>query len=134
MSDKKVFDFANVRTGKQKIAGEFSINGEDFQVRVLKDASIAYLVAAVNGSEDPMRIITKVLDFMERALVPESAKRFEKLVLDPEAGLEIEQVVQIFQHVLGVVAGGDPTGPSKGSSPQPRRTGAASTRVVRTTR
>lgn len=127
MSDMKVFEFANVRSSKAKIAGKFAVGTEQFEVRVLKDANIAYLVAAVNGATEPMKIITSVLNFMERAMVPESAKRFESLVLDPDDGLEIAQVVEIFQHVLSMVAGGDPTGPSSASSQPRKRTGARST-------
>ncbi len=135
MSEIKSFTFASGRAKGAKSAGKFEVNGESFEVRVLKDSNIAYLVAAVNGAGDAMKIISRVLDFMERALVPESAKRFESLVLDPDAGLEISQVVEVFQHVLGMVAGGeDPTGSSSGSSARRPRTGASSTAASRTTR
>lgn len=128
MADIKNFDFAVKRNDKVKVAGKFTIGGDqEFTVRVLQDSNIAYLIAKVNSDAEPTKVITSVLDFMERAMPPESAKRFEKLVLDPEGGLSISQVMDVFQHVLGLVAGGeDPPGRSPGSASRPRKTGVPS--------
>lgn len=127
MTEIKNFEFSTKRNDKVKLAGTFKINGEIFEVRVLQDSNIAYLIARVNSDAEPTKVITNVLDFMERAMPPESSKRFERLVLDPDGGLSIAQVMDVFTHVLGlVVGGGDPTSSRRVSASPPRKTGAAS--------
>lgn len=123
VSDIKNFEFSNVAK-KATTIGSFTINGEEFHVRPLKDASIAYLVHR-SRSGAPDVIISAVLDFTEKAMVPESAKRFEAIVLDPEGGLEIAEIVQVFEHILGMVSA-FPTGQQKASATPRRRTGSAS--------
>lgn len=122
-NDVKNFEFASI-TKKAKTVGSFAINGENFDVRPLKDASMAYLVHRMRSGA-PDVIISAVLDFTERALTAESAKRFEALVLDPDAGLEIAEIVQVFEHLLGMVSGLPTTSPKPSPAPR-RRTGSAS--------
>jgi hypothetical protein len=99
----KNFEFEN--KGKSESIGHFIVNGQRFDVRELKDTHVAYLVRAAQRKRNESAIISAVINFMEHALVAESADRFEDLVLgDP--GLELMQVVEIFQHVLGLVSGG----------------------------
>lgn len=122
-NDIKAFEFASVKTAEVKAHGEFQINGETYYVRALKDSHLAYLVHKAKSSA-PDRVIAAVLDFMEKAMLDESASRFEDLVLgDP--GLEMTEVVEVFQHVLTLVTA-TPTGPPKRSSARRRTTGSAS--------
>lgn len=126
MTDIKHFDFAVKRSDKVKVAGKFTIGTDEFTIRVLQDSNIAYLIAKITDNAEPTAIITHVLNFMERAMPPESSKRFERLVLDPDGGLSITQIVEVFQHVVTVVAGGaDPTGSPRASASRRPRNGAA---------
>lgn len=126
----KSFAFSSKRAAGSKkgpvIIESFDIDGSSFDIRALKDSSVAYLVHQTKGGEANV-VIAAVLDFTERALTAESAKRFEALALglDGGEGLDLEQIVEVFQYILGVV-GGHPTGPSSASSSAPRRTGTAS--------
>lgn len=128
MSDKKVFTFGSGRT--QRVAGKFELNGQEFTVRALNDSNVAYLIAAINDTTDPMRVVTKVIDFMDRALIKEDGPRFEKVVLDPESGLKIEELLSVFQHVLTLAASPDPNGEEvedevEDVKPAPKRRAAA---------
>ncbi len=137
----KAFEFASKRkkTGKATaLAGKFQLEGQTIEVKALKDASLAYLIAQVNNAgEDSMKVVGKVIDFMDRALTRKSSKLFQDIVLgqgdfepedDEPGGLEIGEVVEVFQHVVSLVAGGeDPTGSSSASSTRSPRTGARST-------
>lgn len=130
MSDIKNFEFASGRASGEQIAGAFKINGEQFDVKVINDTNIAYLIASITSGSEDGRVITKVLNFMERAMTEESAKRFEDLALgnDGGKGLKLEYVVEVFKHVLGIAAGGaGPTTQSKRSAARPRATGGRST-------
>lgn len=132
MSDQnvKAFVFGAGRAPKQKIAGSFTVNGESFDVRVLLDSHISYLIHAV-GTASESSIVVKVIDFTEKALTKESAERFEKMVLDPDAGLTTEEVIEIFQHVVSLVAAGDPTGRPNASSTSRPKSGRTSTATAR---
>lgn len=138
MASIKSFEFASRRAAESKkkgsgLAGKFEVDGEIFEVRALRDTSIAYLVARVNDTEETTKVLAAVIDFMETAMTPESSKRFSKMALTPPPdGLEIDEVMEIFQHVLTLVAAGeDPTGSSSASSPSRRSTGASSTGTAR---
>jgi hypothetical protein len=124
----KSFEFGAKRTSAAKkgpaIIESFELNGETLHIRALKDSSVAYLVHQTKSGK-ANDIIAGVLDFTEKALIPESAKRFAEIVLDPDAGLDLEEVVEVFQYVLGVV-GAHPTGPSSDSSSASPPTGTAS--------
>lgn len=140
MSSIKAFEFAAKRVADSKkkaaaLSGKFEVDGEMFEVRALRDTSIAYLVARVNDSEETTKVLAAVIDFMETAMTPDSAKRFAKMALTPPPdGLEIDEVMEVFQHVLELVAGGeDPTGSSSASSPSRRSTGGSSTGRSKTT-
>lgn len=130
MSDFKNFEFATERAAKVQLAGQFGINGQKFDVKVINDTNIAYLIASITGGGDDAKIIAKVLNFMEEAMTPESAKAFEALALgnDGGKGLKLAQVVEVFKHVLTIAAGGtNPTGGSSASASRRRSTGARST-------
>lgn len=137
MSDVHVFHFAGgKRATKAKIAGSFQVedDGPTYDVRLLKDAQIAYLVAAVSNSDgESMDQVVTLLNFMERAMTPESAKRFKAFALgdDGGEGLELSEVMEVFRHVLTLAAGQGPTGSSSSSAPPRRRTGARSTATAR---
>jgi hypothetical protein len=126
MSEIKKFEFAAKRAEGESISGSFELNGETFAVRYLPNTNVAYLVAAINDTSDPMRVVTKVIDFMHRALTKDDGPRFEKLVLDPDNGLEIDELLQVFQHVLTLAAAERPTGSSSDSSEPSSKTGTAS--------
>lgn len=123
----KVFEFASKKALKPAAAIDtFKIDGEDYHIRALKDASVAFLVHRTRGGQ-PDVVISAVLDFTEKALLPESAKRFEERALgsDGQDGLDLAQIVQVFEYVLSVVAA-NPTGSPANSSPSPRRNGSGS--------
>lgn len=131
-NDIKSFNYASKKAaaGAGKAVGEFVLNGETLYVRALKDSHLAFLVHKAKSSS-PDKVIAAVLDFTEKALLPESAQRFEEIVLDLEQGLEMEEVVEVFEHILTLVTAVPPTSPSS-SSPRRRTTGsrsAASTRA-----
>lgn len=123
----KAFEFSSKVVAKDKIAGTFSIDGQDFQVRVLKDSSLAYLVAKISDGTDSSKTLSYIIDFTERALVPDSATRFEALVLgkDGGSGLELSEVMEVFQHVLELVAAG-PTGGQAASASSRKSTSTRS--------
>lgn len=120
----KSFSFSAKKQSGAKVIETFEVDGQSFDIRALKDSSVAYLVHQTKSGK-ANDIIAGVLDFLEKALTPESSTRFAELALDPAAGLTLEQIVEVFQYVLGVV-GANPTGPSSASSSVPRRTGAGS--------
>lgn len=139
MSSIKSFEFASKRAKEDsavdgpKLAGKFKLDGEEFEVQSLRGTNIAYLVARISDSDETAKVIAAVIDFMETAMTPDSAKRFAKLALEPKPkGLEIDEVMEVFQHVLTLVASGeDPTGQSSGSAPSRRSTGGRSTATAR---
>jgi hypothetical protein len=120
----KSFEFGAKKAAGVKVIETFELNGESFDIRALKDSNVAYLVHQTKSGK-ANDVIAGVLDFMEKALAPDSSKRFAEVALDPDAGLTLEQIVEVFQYVLGVV-GAHPTGPSSDSSSAPRRTGTGS--------
>lgn len=128
--DIKAFEFGSKVATKEKIAGKFTVNGDTFSVRAIKDAQIAYLIAQVSH-EDPMKVVVSVLDFTERVLAKESAPRFEALVLGKDGGdgLELKEVMEVFQHILTLVAA-DPTGGAPSASSRARKTTTASSRAT----
>ncbi len=110
----KNFDFSESdKSGTPEIIGSFTVKvkqrGEivehTFSIRPLKDTHVAYLVRAAQRKRNETAIICAVINFMEYALVEESAARFEEIVLgDP--GLSMIQVVETFTHVLSIVSKG----------------------------
>lgn len=130
MSSQKVFEFAakhvDVEGEEEPISGKFTLQGQEFSVRFLANTNVAYLIAAINDTTDPMRVVTKVIDFMHRALIESDGLRFEKVVLDPKKGLEIDQLLEVFQHVLSLAAAERPTGGSNESSEPSSKTGTGS--------
>ncbi len=142
MSSIKAFEFAAKRAEEAKdrkvpdgpvLAGYFTIDGQKFEVQALHDTNIAWLVAKVNDEEETTKAVAAVIDFMDTAMTPESAKRFAKMALAPKPkGMKIDEVMEVFQHVLTLVAAGeDPTGSSNGSSRPRRTTGGSSTATAR---
>lgn len=126
----KSFEFAAARAAGEKVIGSFQINGEQFDIRPLKDTSVAVLVHRTRSGR-PDVVLAAVLDFTEKALTPSSAKRFSEICLDPYDGLAMDEVIEVFRHVLGVV-GANPTGSASSSSPAPRKTGSGSRASTRT--
>lgn len=120
----KAFLFASKVASKDEVVGSFDIDGESFDIRALPDAQVAYLVyKSKSGANDDT--LSAVLDFLEKALTPESIKRFEKRALRVPGGLTMVQIVEVFRYVLEVV-GTFPTGSASSSSSVPRKTGTAS--------
>ncbi len=132
MSDIKRFEFAGKRSTKANISGTFEIGDDSFEVVHQKGTRIAFLIADVNKAGDPMGTIVSVLNFMEVAMTPESSKLFRSVALGEGdyPGLELEEVVEVFRHVLSLAAL-DPTGASKGSSPRSKPAGRSSTATAR---
>lgn len=129
--DIKTFEFdgaAAIGGEDEEVIGKFALRGETYYIRALVDSSVAVLVHRTrNGSPDV--VLASVLNFTEKALVPESAKRFADICLDPVKGLKMAQIVEVFTYILGVV-GANPTGSSTDSSaPQPK-TGGPSRRTA----
>lgn len=120
----KTFNFGAKKAAGVKVIETFELNGENFDIRALRDSNVAYLVHQTKSGK-ANDIIAGVLDFMERALTPESSKRFAELALDVDSGLTLEQIVEVFQYVLGVVGAHPFTSPSDSSS-GPRKSGTGS--------
>lgn len=120
----KTFSFGAKKAAGVKVIETFELNGESFDIRALKDSNVAYLVHQTKSGK-ANDIIAGVLDFLEKALTPDSSKRFAEIALDPAAGLTLEQIVEVFQYVLGVVGAHPFTSPSDSSS-APRRSGTGS--------
>lgn len=122
----KSFEFAAERKAGEEIAGTFDIREVDFEIRRLADAVPSLLIYKINKAQGA-EVIQLVLDFMELALTPDSSKAFADMALgtDGGGGLKLAQIIEVFQHVLGVVAA-NPTGSPSDSSPAPRKTGSGS--------
>lgn len=126
----KSFEFsAKRKAANEKAKGtvlqSFVVDGVSLDIRPLKDSSVAYLVHEISAGS-PSEVISAVLDFTSKALTPESAKDFRRIVLDPEAGLELDEVVEVFEFILEVVSNGVPTTPEPVSTPSRRKTGSGS--------
>lgn len=122
----KAFTFAAKRAAGEKVIDTFDIDGESYDIRALKNSSVALLVHRVRSGR-PEVVLSSCLDFAEKALTPESAKRFADRCLDPVEGLELEQITEVFEYILGIVSAG-PTGQPSASSAPRRKTGTASPR------
>lgn len=126
----KSFTFASKRIGltSVEVIESFEIDGEEFHIRALKDSAVAMLVHKTQGGNaSGAVVISAVLDFAERALLPESARRFEDLILGTDGGdgLDMVQIVEVFNHILSVVAA-NPSGSRTASSAASRKTGSGS--------
>lgn len=128
--DQKSFEFASRKRKKVAnddvvVIGSFDIAGGDaYRVRALTDTSVAHLIHKAR-SGDASTVLSAVMRFMEYALHPDDVQRFENDELDPVDGLELEEVVEVFEHVLSIVSAG-PTSSQSGSSTASRRTGGSS--------
>lgn len=120
----KAFSFAsqakaaNGTASKQKVIGAFTIGDQSFDIVEQQTAGIAYLVYDMQ-SDDQSKVVATVLSFTERALTPDSATRFKKVVLGGPGvkGLELTEVVEVFEYILQVVSGAiPPTSPSASSA------------------
>lgn len=134
MSDGvKAFTFASKTTKGPKVIGEFKIDDVTYKVRALKDSAVALLIHQTSsGSAD--KTIAGVLDFTEMALMPEDAKAFAERALskdNPENALSMDEIVQVFQHVLTLVTSFPTIGSSSDSSTSPRRTSSGSRATTR---
>lgn len=127
---KKAFNFASQAkaasgaSAKQKIIGEFSIGDQTFDIVELANASIAYLVYDMEN-EEGTKVVTTVLAFTEKALTVDSAARFKKLALGAPGvkGLELPEVIEVFEYVLQVVSGAiPPTSPAASRARQRKTT------------
>lgn len=130
--DIKNFEFGSAV--KAESIGQFEITIKDtktkhtFHVRELKDTHVAYLVRAAQRKRNETAIISAVINFMEYALVEESSARFEELALgDP--GLSMEEIVEVFTHVLGIVSSGAESADTTKRSPA-RRSGNPAARAA----
>src|SRR4029078_13503346 len=88
------FEFASKKAlAPAKAIDEFTIDGDVYYIRALKDSRVAYLVHKPRGGA-AYGVISAVLDFTEQALLPESAKRFEARALgtDGQEGLDLAQI------------------------------------------
>ncbi len=130
----KSFSFASKKLTGPKIIGQFEIDGVSYDVVAQKDSAVAWLVHRTQSGGNN-ETIAGVLDFTERALTKESAKRFEARVLgtDGSEGLDMEQIVQVFQHILTLVST-FPTGSAQGSSTSSEETGTGSRATTRARR
>lgn len=119
------FEFASKKAAQPEAAiADFKIDGEDYFIRALADSQVAYLVHRTKTA-GPDGIISAVLDFTHKALLPESAIRFEERALRVPDSLSLEQIVKVFEHVLGVVAAFPTGSPAPSVSPR-RKTGSPS--------
>lgn len=118
---------------EEKVVHTFPIDGIDFEVRALSDAVPALVIHQIQNAKG-IEVISHVLDFMELAMTKASAKRFADMALgkDGGTGLQLDQIIEVFKHVLGVV-GANPTGLSSDSSRPRRKTGSGSTAPEKTT-
>ena len=126
----KTFDFSGKRALGEDVIDTMTIktkeypDGQDFDIRAMKDSAPMFLAHKLSVGDNTQKLVA-VIDFMHSAMTPESAERFEELATDPINGLDWEEIVEIFQYVLGVVSG-NPTGLPSGSSTVQRKTGSSS--------
>lgn len=129
----KVMEYGENR--EQGIAGQFKLQGQVFTCRTLPSGNLAYLIAAVNNNkgDGDGKLVGAVFDFMEKALIPDDLQRFKDVLLDPVKGLESDEIMEVFQEVVQLVAGGKAGGSSTASSSSPKRSGRASTATTKST-
>lgn len=127
---RKAFIFASqtktAANSKQKVIGEFDIGEETFQIVEVATASIAYLVYDME-SDDQKRVVSTVLAFTEKALTVDSSNRFRKVVLGGPGvkGLDLPEVIQVFEYVLQVISGEiPPTSPAVSAARRRKATSA----------
>lgn len=124
VAEIKSFTFAEEVVPDEDIAGQFELNGALFDVRKLKDSALPVLMHKVRNGQ-PSVVLAAVLDFSEIALTPDSAKRFIEKHLNPVTGLKMGQIVEVFGHIMTVVAqGAAAEDGSTAPKPTPRRPAA----------
>lgn len=94
------FEFAAEFTRNPRTTVSFEVNGEQFDIIVPRDGRLAPLILSVD--------LEDMMAFFAIALDAESADRFDDLVYDFEAGLEIHQVTLLYHHAIVLVTGGAP--------------------------
>lgn len=94
------FEFAAEFTRNPRTTVSFEINGEQFDIIVPRDGRLAPLILSTD--------LEDMMEFFAIALDEDSAERFEELVYDFEAGLEIHQVTLLYHHAIVLVTGGVP--------------------------
>lgn len=127
MSEVKNFEFGAKKTeGEIKAIASFKINGEQYQVRAMRGVSLMYLINKMKNGRNQDDQIAAFLEFADSALLPESAKRLEKLILEQDNGVEFEapELIQVLTHIVQLAAAGEkdetPAKPKPG--PRVRRT------------
>jgi hypothetical protein len=81
----------------------FDVFDETFEAHPkLPGIVILEYVAAVAGSDEDSgaEAAIMILDFFEKALVPESFERFDKLAHDPEVMLDTEELTEIVGWLM----------------------------------
>lgn len=104
----------------------FSINGEQFSARPAIPGSLLLGFAARSDGSDPAAASAAVLEFFDRALLPESLERFKTRVDDPEEVIEMEDLSDIIAYLVEAYSA-RPTEGSSTSSPGPSTSGPSST-------
>jgi len=95
----KTFDFSGRRASSADAIGSFTLktkafpNGEDFEIRALKDSAPMFLAHQMNIGTQTQKLVA-VIDFMHKAMTPDSAKRFADLATDPVNGLDWEEMME----------------------------------------
>ena len=125
----KTFDFSGKRASGQDVIDTFTLKtkaypeGQEFELRALKDSAPMFLAHQMNVGTQTQKLVA-VIDFMHKAMTPDSAERFAKLATDPVNGLDWEEMIEVFRYVLGVV-GSHQSAPGAVEPKRPTRKPAA---------
>lgn len=123
--NNKVFGAASKKAaGKEKVVATFDVGDEHFEIKEANDTRMAYLIHDMSEG-DGAKTISSALNYVGNAVVGDDAHdRLKKAVF--AAGLELEEVMEIFQYVLEAQSDETPTGPASASSARRPRTSTAS--------
>jgi len=121
-------------TADRKPDLEFKINDDVFYA--LGDAPGGVILDLADMSDDEKaNRNSAIMEFLDTALLPESAELFAERMRDPENPITFAQLLSIFEWLIDEYAGGEeadrPTKGPSSSSTGVRRTGRSSTGTAR---
>ena len=93
-------DFGSPLEENAKESLSFKLYGEEFNCRPAIQGKVLLKFAAGSSSEDAADSTNAILGFFEVALLPESHKRFEKLIEDPDKIVSVETLGEIIGWIL----------------------------------
>jgi hypothetical protein len=87
----------------------FSIDEDEYTAYRPKDASFVFLAAAADGDRSGMDTAIEISRFLDSCLEPKDALRITKRLRDPADTLDLETLVEVFNHLVSEFTG-RPTG------------------------